>query len=440
MKNKLGTICMIFLLMSFFVSCGKSQTDSNNESKDKDISSTEHKVISLLANKDHWNDATQAVVDAFEKDTGIKVEVEVLPSGDAGNNIMKTRLATGAAPDILTWMSGAMMNLMAPETNFAPLNGQPFLERIDETFIAASSINGNALSVPLEPSQFNVWFYNKAAHDELNLEIPKTWDQLIANCEFIKENSGKTPVVAPYKDAWTTQLVVLQDYYNVKHYVPNLATQFSNNEIKLADIPEYVRSYEKLQELYTKELITEDSLSTTYDMGIRHLCEGDAIYFPMGSWVLDVISTNYPEYASDIGCFVQPSDDANVNGIALWLPWGLFVTTQSTNKPEAMAFLDYYVSDKGIDVYTSTVIPNGPILVKGAQLPDNILPSVADAMAYIERGTSAPGLEFECPIKPASFETITQEVAVGLKTPLEGVKKVDIENAKFAKSQNLPNW
>ncbi len=421
---------------------GNSSTSTEvTPSTSKDISPTEKKVISLFANSDHWNDATQAVVDAFEEDTGITVEVEVLPSGSGGgNNIMKTRLATGAGPDIMTWMSGAMMSFMSPETNFESLNEQPFLEKIDDTFIAASSIGGNALAVPLEPTQFGVWFYNKVVHDKLGLEIPKTWDELIANCEFIKENSDKTPVAAPYKDNWTTQLVVLSDYYNVKHYVPDLATQFSNNEIKLADIPEYVRSYEKLQELYTKELIPEDSLSTTYEVAIRNLCEGDAVYFPMGSWVLDAIASNYPEYASDIGCFVQPSDDADVNGITLWLPWGLFVTTQSKNKPEAMAFLDYYVSDKGIDVYTSTILPNGPLMIKGAQVPDDVLPAVKDAMAYIERGTSTPSLEFECPIKPASFESITQEVAVELKTPLEGAKKVDMENAKFAKSQNLPNW
>ncbi|BBH21540.1 sugar ABC transporter substrate-binding protein [Paenibacillus baekrokdamisoli] len=440
----------LFLVTMLVAACGsKSDTNKNvagstepADSQSASASGEPQKAVtlSLLANKDHWTLGTQAIVDAFNaKGTGITVEVEVLPGGNETDNIMKTRLATGEAPDIFQWLSGAKLNDVAPEQNFEDLSAEAFMSNVDESFKSVMSLNGKVYGIPGSPAQFGVWFYNKKVYDELSLKAPKTWAELMDNSEKIKA-AGKTAIIAPYKDAWTSQLIVLADHYNVKHSVPTLAADLTANKVKLQDVPEYVRSWEKLQEVFTKGYISKDALSMSYDTALKMLAEGTGVQFPMGSWMLDALVEKYPDQAKDIGSFVQPSDDASVNGITLWMPEGLMMSKQSENKDSVRKFLDFYVSKEGTDAFMSKQKPAGPFLVKGITLPDDVLPAVKDAVQYIDNGAANAALEFESPIKPTSFEKITILVAAGFKTPLEGVKMTDAENEKYAKLQKLAGW
>lgn len=447
MKNNFSRAVALFIamimLITVFTGCGAQKQEEKTVTDSTAVATKaeekEAVKLELLANKDHWTAGNQAVVDAFKVKTGVNLEVEVLPGGTDSDNVMKVRLATGQAPDIMTWMSGAMMSTMSPDKNFEDISKEPFMANVDESFKAGTTVNGKVLAVPLTPSQFGVWFYNKKVYTELGLQVPKTWAELMSNCEKIK-TSGKTPIVAPYKDAWTTQLIVLADYYNVKKAVPTLSADITANKVKLQDTKEYIRSWEKLQEVFNKGYIGKDSLSMTYDEGIKALCEGTGVQFPMGSWVLDAISDKYPDKANDIGAFVQPADDASVNGMTLWLPWGLFITQQSDEKETAKKFLEFYISKEGCDAFASKQKPAGPFLIKGISLPDDILPSVKDVAGYIDSGNSYPALEFECPLVANGFDKITQEVAAGFISPIDGVKKTDTEYEKYAKSNNLPGW
>lgn len=59
-------------------------------------------------------------------------------------------------------------------------------------------------------------------YEELGLSVPKTWTELIENNEKIK-SAGSVPVAAAYKDSWTSQVMLLSDYYNVQNDSPNCA-------------------------------------------------------------------------------------------------------------------------------------------------------------------------------------------------------------------------
>lgn len=440
----------MLMIMSMIAGCSTKPSEPNKEAA-KTTAPTQVKTdakpevkkevkLSLLINKDHWTLGTQGIVDAFNaKGTGITVEVEVLPGGAETGNIMRTRLATGQAPDMMEWLSGALLNAVVPEKNFDDLSKEPFMANVDESFKTVMSLNGQTFGIPLTTSQFGVWFYNKKVYAELGLKPPSTWNELMANSQKIK-NAGKTAILAPYKDPWTSQLIVLEDYYNVKKAVPTLAADLTANKIKLQNIPQYVRSWEKLQEVYTKEYVNKDALSMSYDMAIKALAEGTGAQFPMGSWVLDTLTEKYPDKVNDIGSFVQPSDDPNVNGITLWMPAGIMMSKKSKEKESVKKFLEFYVSKEGCEAYMSKQKPSGPFLIKGIALPDNVLPSVKDAVKYINSGASTAAMEFESPLKATGFDKLTVEVATKMMTPINGVKQTDIENEKFAKSEKLPGW
>ena len=64
--------------------------------------------------------------------------------------------------------------------------------------------------------------YNIPLYKKLGLEVPKTWDEFMANNEKVKADGSASPVEQSYGETWTSQLFVLGDFHNVAAAVPDL--------------------------------------------------------------------------------------------------------------------------------------------------------------------------------------------------------------------------
>ena len=450
--KRISLLLVVFMLIAVFATgCGSSKPAGSKAETEKAANvqtQTEKKeeapkqeiVLKLLSQKSSWEEARNGeLAKAFTAKTGIKIEPEIVPDGAEGENIIKTRYATNEMPDLQFYYTGGMMYPLNPEQNFLDLTNEPYMANIDDSFKKVATFKGKVYSIPQTPASFGVWFYNKKIYSDLGLQVPKTWAELMANCEKIK-GAGKVPIVAPYKDSWTAQLIVLENHFYVTKANPTFSDDYTANKLKLVNVPEYIKGWERLQEVYKKGYLNKDFLSMMYDSGIKAFIDGTAAHFPMGSWVIPTIADKYPDKVNDIGAFAQPSDDPNVNGMTIWLPWGVYATKTGKNLDASKQFLEFYISKEGIAAYSSKVGPSGVFLVKGVEMPSNLYPSIADGIQYVNSGNVHPAMEFESPIKPASQPQICVEVGSGQITPIEGVKKMDNEGEKFAKTSKLPGW
>ena len=57
--------------------------------------------------------------------TKYKVTLETRPGGTEGDNLVKTRLATGSMDDLFGYNSGSLMNNLNPAKNLIPLGDEP---------------------------------------------------------------------------------------------------------------------------------------------------------------------------------------------------------------------------------------------------------------------------------------------------------------------------
>jgi raffinose/stachyose/melibiose transport system substrate-binding protein len=342
--------------------------------------------------------------------------------------------------DLNFFNSGALFNTLNPESNFVDLTNEPFMENVDDQFKKVVSVNGKVYAAPGVPNMgTGNWLYNKKIYADLGLSVPKTWEELMNNCEKIKA-AGKTAVIGSYKDSWTAQLILLGDYYNVQAQVPDFAEQLTAGKAKFATTPAALRSFEKLAEPYKRGFMNKDFLSTTYDQALKMLANGDGAHYPMLSQGITAIATNYPDKINDIGFFAQPGDSPDINGATVWMPAGISVYNKSENIDAAKKWLEFFVSQEGVDIYMSKQKPDGPLIIKGATLPDDVYPAVRDEQAYVDSGKIAPALEFSTPVKGPNSPQICVEVGAGFKTPLEGAQEYDKDLEKQAKQLNLPGW
>ncbi len=383
----------------------------------------------------------EAVIEAFEaQNPDITIEIETRPSGAEGDNIVKTRLATGEMTDVFLYNTGSLFQAINPENFLVPITDQPYADNIIGSFLQTVTAGENVYGVPTSTAMGGGIFYNIPIYEKLGLEIPTSWDDFMANNQAIKD-AGMVAVAQTYRDTWTSQLFVLSDYYNIQADVPDFATLYTSNEAKIASTPAALRGFEKLQEVYEGGFLNEDFGAATFDDGLRMLATGEAAHYPMLTFAVGAIQATYPEHLQDVGFFAQPGDNPDNNGLTVWMPSGLYIPQSSENQDEAHKFLAFVASVESCDIQTATIGAQGPYLIKGCTLPAEVPPAVADLLPYFQDGgQTAPALEFLSPIKGPALEQITVEVGSGIRNALDGAELYDNDVRKQAQQLGLPNW
>ena len=82
------------------------------------------------------------------------------------------------------------------------LTGQPFVDNYDEATIQdAGTFDGKVYQVNLGRVTYSGMFYNKDLFEEYGVEVPTTWDELVAACQTFTEN-GLSCMTAGGGDGW----------------------------------------------------------------------------------------------------------------------------------------------------------------------------------------------------------------------------------------------
>ncbi|MFP3121757.1 ABC transporter substrate-binding protein [Ectobacillus funiculus] len=435
-KKILAVLSTTALFAGILAGCGSSDSKSASGGGD----SKETTLTLLMDNQSPAAmEGYKAVAAKFEKKYHIKTEIETRPGGSEGDNLIKTRLSTGDATDLIAYNSGSLMQALNPEKNFVDLTNEPYMDTILDTFKTAVTVNKKVYGVPVGTFNSGGWFYNKKVYKELGLSIPKTWDELMANNEKIKA-AGKTAVIGTYKDTWTSQVILLADNYNVLAESPSFPEDFTANKMKMATTPATLRSFEKLEEISKKGYMNKDFNATGYEAGLKMLAEGTGVQYPMISFALANLAKLYPDQIDDIGFFPQPGDSADKNGITAWAPGAIYINKASEHVDEAKKWAEFFVSPESQQLYMSKATPDGPPAIKDVKLPDNVYAAVKDMIPYFDEGKTAPALEFLSPLKGPNLPQITSEVGGGMKSAKEGAAAYDQDVEKQAKQLGLKGW
>ncbi len=396
-------------------------------------------TLTFLIDNQSALDGIKAIIGAAEKSLGISITIDLRPGGAEGDNVMKTRLATGDMDDLSFYNSGSLFQALNPAQNFVDLTNEAFMKDVLDSFKQTVSVSGRVYAFPAQTAMGGGWLYNKKVYAQLGLKVPKTWAELLANCEKIKA-AGKTAVIGSYKDDWTSQLIFLADYFNVQAKAPTFAADYTAHKATIAGTPAALRSFEKLQEIYKRGYMNKDLLATTYEQALKMLVDGSGVQYPMLTFALDNIKNIAPDKVADIGFFPQPGDSASSNGITVWMPAGIALYAKGSNVDAAKKWAAFYVSKPGLSAYMDAQTPSGPFLIKGVKLPANVVPVANDMLPYFDSGRTAPALEFVSPIKGPNLPQICVQVGSGITSPLDGAKQYDKDVEKQAKQLGLPGW
>lgn len=160
-------------------------------------SAQDQPTISMAINQSPWLNSFVAMVDQYEEETGNVVELDVTPFGGLLEKIRNSVRSSKGAYDIVNvnslWLSeiysgGFLAPLGEIEADYQLPEG--VLTYGDTTSWDASSATfsqaGTLMGVPVN-GNVQVLYYNNDIYEQLGLEPPKTWDDLLANARAIQE-------------------------------------------------------------------------------------------------------------------------------------------------------------------------------------------------------------------------------------------------------------
>ncbi len=405
--------------------------------------SSEAKLTMLVGSAETELTIAQALVDGFTADNpDVTIEIETRPEGADGDNLVKTKLATGEMNDLLFYNAGASANeALEVEKYMTDLSEGDVLGAVNETYRQAiRTSDGGEYSVPIGGATGGGFFYNKAVYADLGLEVPTSWGDLETNNEAILA-AGKVPIAQTYGETWTSQMLFAANFANVLAEEPDWAERFTANDAKFADDPVARRGIDYIQQGFDEGWFNADAATATFDDGLRLVATGDAVQYPMLTFAGATIEANYPDQIDDVGFFALPADSEADTRLTTWIPGGMYVSKDTESPEVALEFAAYVASTDGCDAITDAAGVTGPYLIEGCELPDEVPGYITDLLAYFEKeGGSAPALELVSPVKGPNLEQILVAVGTGQIDSETAAAQYDEDVKKQAEQLGLEGW
>lgn len=258
-----------------------------------------------------------------------------VPSPDAA---LRTRLVKNDVPPLMTLNgNGAGYGDLAKAGIFRDFTGTQPLSRITDASIEVLNNLGQTgeetNGVPYANNADGI-LYNREIFDRLDLQVPTTWDELIATAEKAKA-AGVTPFYLTWKEAWTT----LPPFNPLAQDIP--PDDFW--ELRQANETTFSEAWPPVMDalLQLKELGPDDPFRFDYNTGNRAMAEGEAAMYPQGIWAIPSIRAINEDI--DLGTFVLPTtNDPERNRLVSGVDLLFTMPREPTSvDEEAMTFIEW---------------------------------------------------------------------------------------------------
>lgn len=331
--------------------------------------------------------------------------------------------AAGDEPDILQRVAGEDLNQYVRAGKIAPINDLVDLTSWSEAALALfSDADGNVYGAPTHSFVLGLW-YNKQVFSENGLEIPTSWDGLLAACDTLNA-AGVVPIALGNGG---------QDQFTAGHLLDAILYQYGGPTIALDatfgengrtwEDPAVVKAASRLKELVDRNCFPNGFSGLNYSQMTALFIRGESGMVWTGSWLLAPIKDE--GRGIEVGFIPLPDvPDAEHSTVELegiiGGATGLAATKKGVEKDSALvaAFLDavgeatdrYATELNQVSVASEPATPGDPVQAEIVELASSA-------------GELAPVTDTVVPVsvRDAYFQS-TQALTTGDLTPEEFAK------------------
>ena len=287
--------------------------------------------------------AFEAIVDKFRAaNPSIDVEFNVTEH-EAYKTAIRTFLSADKGPDVGYWFAGNRMAGFVADGLFDDVSDVWSSNGLDKSMASTMpsiTFEGKQYGLPYSYYQWGV-YYRKDIYDSNGISVPKTYDELLANCKKFRAN-GITPVTIGTKYLWTA--AGWFDYLNMRtnglDYHINLMlgkTSYTDEGV--------VNTFKNWKKAIDAGCFLDGHQNYSWQEGQAPLIKGEAASYLMGNFLVG----NLPEETQNQLDFHQfPPIDPSLE-LGEDAPTDLiFIPSNAQNKENAKLFLAFVSSAENL--------------------------------------------------------------------------------------------
>ena len=266
-----------------------------------------------------------------------QITVRFEPSDSAEyDSVIAAQLGAGTAPDLLYLRSYSASSVLFDQGHLATLDDLPGLrEHFDAHVLDAwASERGVPYAVPFTATSHGI-YYNRAIFEELGLEIPETWSDLIDVARSL-QSAGVMPFANGTKAEWTAAETIFM----------NLAPSFIGcRDGRMAYLDgercfndeAMVSAFQAVEDV--AQFFPQDHHLLGYIDSLQLFVQGKAAMWMSGSWDIPYFEEADPDFAWNV--FAVPPPAEKPACVTFHLDVGIGLNAACDHKDEARVFLEW---------------------------------------------------------------------------------------------------
>ena len=357
-------------------------------------------------------------------------------ANDAYKEKIRTAVGAGNAPTLLyNWAGGTLADYVANDQVIDITSSTADAQsRIIPALLEVGKVDGKVYALPNNNTQPVLFYYSKPAFEEVGVEVPTTWDELMALIPKFKD-AGYIPIAEAGSSQWPYLMWI--QYLTDRIGGPEAFNKVVAGESGAWSAPAFTEALTKIQEMVKAGGLGDAYGSVDADSGadIALIHTGKAAMLLQGSWVYANFLTDAPDFMADgkLGYATFPAvdggkgDASNITGN----PANYWSVSTSGDETVQKTATDYLNEELYSEAYVKALVDGGTI------------PAALDAEAVIEASDNAEYLSFgyELVKNAGNFQmswdqALPSAQAQELLTNLSQIFLLQITPEEFVKNMN----
>jgi raffinose/stachyose/melibiose transport system substrate-binding protein len=421
---KKGLVTILVLLIAATTAFAVGEAESGSSDGPITLQAYHYRDLTNDITTTNWEELMAGWEENFPD---IKLEFEYL-FNDPYHDKLQSMAVAGQLPDVMFLWPGKRTGYVTGQGLVKDIS--PWIDKVKDQFapaaVAAQGPNGEMWELPEQVTATHVMFTNTRILDELGLEFPKTYAELLEQGPAIRD-AGYIPIAMDNKDGWQMQscfLSALVARTGGKKWLDAARTgsaSFTDDE--------FVSALAVINELSEKEMFSPGVNQADYGEALDAFSAGEAVYLIDGGWRTNELVKLMPEDAYtyvEYNVFPPLSNEGGIkasSAIIAGTGIGMNAKLEGAKAEAAWEWIYYFAGPVGSTIKAG----QGWLPAVKIDLPSDIPPLLASLSTFLN---STPGGYVIDGVMDAEgmgiLHPAIQEMMFGNKTPAQAAG--DYEN------------
>jgi raffinose/stachyose/melibiose transport system substrate-binding protein len=285
----------------------------------------------------------KVVIEEFEKEhPDIDIKATYAPAGPTFGQTLVTQVQGGNAPDVFytNGGTGATESLvpLAESGKLMDLSDESWVDSIPEAATDMYTVDDKVYGLLMDEAPHGL-LYKPASLDELGLEAPKTFDDVLNVCKVARDNDKYGIALSGQSAGFATEIIAADTVFAQD---PEWNAKRANDETTFADTPGWTEAIDRLVQLDEAECFQPGAETASTPQSFEPMISGQTLMTIVPSGALGAVAEGKPE---DWAMSPFPGETDADTRVPVGYQDGLAVSAETESKDAALTFLEFVANE-----------------------------------------------------------------------------------------------